>query len=85
MMRDDGGPAFPAPDASWEHFGNKMGYTGMSLRDHFAGLAMQSMTSDMYRVKSLIKASETLGHSYATEVAIQSYVLADAMLREGAK
>ena len=53
----------------------------VGLRDHFAGLAMQAMTSEFDRVKSLVRESDRQGHSFATETAIQSYVLADAMLR----
>lgn len=33
---DDGGPAFPAPEASFAHFGTHEGYLGMTLRDYFA-------------------------------------------------
>lgn len=54
---------------------------GMYLRDWFAGLAMQAMTSEIERVKSLAKEADKQGHSYATEVSLQAYVLAKAMLR----
>ena len=75
MTRDDGGPAFPAPDASWEHFGNKTGYTGMSLRDHFAGLAMQGTVASMVNGEEFCMKK---GPRWAYEVA-------DAMIRERAK
>lgn len=35
--KNDGGPAFPIPDPT------ENGDPGMSLRDHFAGLAMQAI------------------------------------------
>lgn len=37
--KDDGGPAFPAPDAGEEHFSQRSAYMGMSLRDYFAAHA----------------------------------------------
>jgi hypothetical protein len=52
------------------------------LRDHFAGLAMQAMTSDIKRVISLCDEAKRQKHSYAEEVALQSYVLSDEMLKE---
>jgi len=59
--RDDGGPAFPIPglqaDAS---------FNGMTLRDHFAGLAMQA----------LIAAT----HATADDTPTLAYEIADAML-----
>ena len=42
-MLEDGGPAFPG---NWDHGGGQVeSWTGMSLRDHFAGLALQAMIS----------------------------------------
>lgn len=35
-----GGPAYPAPETSKELYGIASAYPGMTLRDHFAGLAM---------------------------------------------
>lgn len=41
MNKDDGGPAFPAPDAAKARFGdsNPDAFLGMSLRDYFAAKA----------------------------------------------
>lgn len=39
--RDDGGPAFPAPDAGEEHFSQRSAYMGLSVRD----LAMLHFTA----------------------------------------
>jgi len=46
---------------------------GISLRDHFAGLAMQGILTTM------------TGDVKADIIAKMSYVLADAMLKEGEK
>ena len=37
--RDDGGPAFPAPDLGELDFGQRGAYPGMTLRDYFAAHA----------------------------------------------
>jgi len=67
----DGGAAFPAmgerntPDGKayvWNE--------GMSLRDHFAGLAMQGMAPFTWR-----------GANTYDELSRKSYAMADAMLR----
>ena len=36
MSINNGGPAFPAPEASILHFDSPGVYTGMTLRDYFA-------------------------------------------------
>jgi hypothetical protein len=61
MKQDDGGPAFPSPAQQ-----------GMSLRDWFAGMAMQS----------IISIDATVSDS---EFASWGYEIADAMLKERAK
>jgi hypothetical protein len=38
-MKDDGGPAFPAPEAGQAHFGDPSAYIGMTLRDYFVAHA----------------------------------------------
>lgn len=40
-LEKTGGPAFPNPQASFDHFGNHAGYMGMSLLDYFAAKAME--------------------------------------------
>ena len=85
MTNKDGGPAFPCETISYEqgeegdpysmkidghYYRQKIVHTsGMSLRDWFAGLALQGYL-----------ASE---HSFTNEgFAINSYAIADAMLKE---
>jgi len=53
----------------------------MTLRDHYAGLAMQNYMAD----KELIDMYCHLGKDVKQEVAVTSYMMADAMLkaREG--
>lgn len=66
-IKDDGGPAFPL--ATPEHPGG--GYVGMTLRDWFAGMALQ-------HIPALLDAHEE-NKSYAI-IAEWSYKVADAML-----
>ena len=71
MSTNDGGPAYPVTQwnndsASREIMG------GMSLRDHFAGLAMQAHIGLEIYAKG-----ELMPH----EVAEHAYEMADAMLR----
>ncbi len=63
MSIKDGGPAYPVPNSA-----NQNGQEGMSLRDHFAGLAMAA-----------IIASSAEGTSDSDAKA--AYIYADAMLR----
>ena len=72
MKHDDfgeiitGGPAYPAKTSAGI-------YLGMTLRDHFAGLAMQGLLSDS-KVQAI-----------PAEFAQMSYAVADAMLAERMK
>lgn len=63
MSKETGGPAFPTPATEWH--GND---EGMTLRDHFAGLAMQSMPLSLDRNEQLM-------------IARAAYSQADFMLR----
>jgi hypothetical protein len=66
MTTNTGGPAFPVPGL---HTNND--YDGMTLRDHFAGLAMQGVVS-----------SVTDGAEINPDMcAAWSYEMADAMLK----
>ncbi|MFW9085606.1 hypothetical protein ACOI7N_13730 [Pseudomonas sp. P2758] len=69
MNKDDGGPAFPAPEASVARFGegNADAFLGMTLRDYFAAKALAPAFPGM----------STRDVQYAAEAA---YELADAML-----
>lgn len=71
--RDDGGPAFPAQPIT--HLDGGISITthqGMSLRDYFAGLAMQGMLS--------AEDEERGGLCVAGPTARRAYAFADAML-----
>ena len=77
-MVKDGGPAYPRPpvlvDRDMRHGDYHWMQDGMSLRDHYAGLAMQAM---------LHVEAGTLGIApNATALAAKSYEVADAMLAE---
>jgi hypothetical protein len=65
-QRDDGGPAFPAPELGRQDYGQPGAYPGMSLRDYFAAKAMQALLSDP------TCELDDLGDN--------AYVIADAML-----
>ncbi|MBC3230729.1 hypothetical protein [Serratia fonticola] len=80
MSKQTGGPAFPQfgyEDASGRYWdSSEMGGTGLTLRDHFAGLAMQGW---------LATYGEDMVHpahrGNADDVARNAYALADAMLK----
>lgn len=62
-MKDDSGPAFP--EIRTEDEGWPQSYGGMSLRDWFAGMALQALKVDPYSPEAM---------------ALAVYVLADAIL-----
>lgn len=68
----DGGAAFPTP-VDTGHDTNPWHWTGMTLRDWFAGFAMQEYLND-----------PPIGATQA-DVAAKSYRMADAMLKERAR
>jgi len=74
----DGGTAFPVPDS---HYANgqvqQYGTSGMSLRQHFAGLAMAALLS---REDTIANGAEELMHR---ELARLAYQQADAMIAAG--
>lgn len=75
---NDGGPAFPhdaAAYASCPRCGTRSSRTGMSLRDWFAGMALQGLL-----------ARTSLGdYGGKANIAIDAYAMADAMLAERSK
>lgn len=76
---DDGGVAFPkvVSEATSEVD------AGMSLRDYYVGIAMGHLiTSTTGSVESLIKFCGKQGVHPADQLAITSYQLADAMIKE---
>ena len=68
---NNGGPAFPCDRIPTQE-GGMIISDGMTLRDYFAAKAMQAMAS------SPEHCSDGWAHS---DIAIQAYELADAMLR----
>lgn len=66
MSNKDGGPAFPDPQEDW------CGEKGMSLRDYFANSALNGMLANQHPYQA----------SDESMFARDSYVLADAMLKE---
>lgn len=73
---NDGGPTFPRPDfnGSWR---GPDAFSGMSLRDHLAGLAMQGMLAHSTRYKPRAGAPAHWHHAISQE----AYEIADAMLK----
>lgn len=69
----DGGPAFPVPDSN-SHGHVECSHIGMTLRDYFAGKAMQSFTQGAVLPPGF-DATEGLAL-----VAARAYEVADAML-----
>lgn len=70
--QNDGGPAFPQSDLSGYGFGPYPGNnSGMSVRDWFAGLAMQGM---------MARDSYDAGQSTPALRASLAYIEADAMI-----
>jgi hypothetical protein len=73
-----GGPAYPVPNDA-----NVNGQEGMTLRDHFAGLAMQGTLANEARLAIIAK--EDGLPAYALEMqdrlARRCYSMADAMIK----
>ena len=99
MSKPDGGPAFPKPDTppAFVQAGNQstqtffcQGSSGMSLRDYFAGEALNGLVAFQYgeelgrifdRDKAIANAGDDkeFPQTYTARIA---YSLADAMLAE---
>lgn len=72
MNKDDGGPAFPVGHPECTYDGQDVKESqGMSLRDYFAGLAMQAFLSNPAKANTW-EASHIGQYAYGT---------ADAMLK----
>ena len=82
MIKNDGNQAFPSA-----HFQDDE-LQGMSLRDYFAAKAMQGALSaaagDSF-AENLRERSRTQGKDIVDLLAMDSYLVADAMLAERAK
>lgn len=66
---DDGGPAFPCPEASLAHFNNLTAYMGLTMRDVFAAAALQGLIFH-----------NSFGEVSDENIAKGSYQYADAMI-----
>lgn len=69
--RENGGPAFPRPEAFGSGFTREKSQEGMTLRDYFAAVALRNQD-----IENTI--------SYA-ELARRAYMIADAMIAERRK
>lgn len=76
MAKNDGGPAFPHPQG-WRRHPEVSDC--MSLRDWFAGMAMPDIISAVSRGEYTLDAAPD-GATAAQAIAIDAYVLADAMI-----
>lgn len=86
-MKPNGGPAFPRPFghnglSSHEEHDSNEGQPGMTLRDWFAGKAMQALVeTDSWEVESSANAKRV----EQKHIAQEAYLIADAMLAERCK
>ena len=84
MSRPDGGAAFPISIIDQGH--PTALANGMTLRDYFAGMALQGLLTQNSQVSSAwINLSRTEGHAVSTLMALMVYELADAMLKARGK
>lgn len=78
--KNTGGPVFPIPGLeAYEEF------KGMTLRDWFAGQALQGMLGDSKTLSALIQVHGMEGDGTRASIAEISYLLADAMIAERSK
>lgn len=79
-MKEDGGPAFPCDVHKAGPYGQKIGkhVPGMSLRDWFAGQALDGILAAWYQTKDKnVMADDKMGM-----FAYWAYGMADAMIAE---
>jgi hypothetical protein len=77
-MKNDGGPAFPRPNSIEPNGTNSWANDGMTLRDWFAGQALDAAI-DAYIVGN----GPTLGTDHLSRnVAAHAYRIADALIAE---
>ena len=83
----DGGPAFPRPHSTDEHdmpCNNYFEQDGMSLRDWFAGMALQGLLiANSWRLGA--PGSDRYIPGSTGSLAQRSYEIADAMIKEREK
>ena len=76
MLMNDGGPAFPSPNCTAD---------GMSLRDWFAGMAMQGLLAKDFEAIDGNEPVELTERGTLNAYAMFAYKLADTMLAERAE
>jgi hypothetical protein len=87
MTTNDGGPAFPRPASIGnDYVTGESGVVvdpqmGMSLRDWFAGMAMQGLCSDAQMQRDLSNEYGLKGEALREFYAKHAYMLSDAMLK----
>jgi len=81
---DNGGPAFPAPNAGVEHFGDCSAYMGLSLRDYFAAKAIPALTAMTHEELMELTGNYDGGTTNGL-IAEGAYSIAYSMLSERAK
>ena len=79
---ETGGPAFPRSGyfINNDYFANDQ--EGMSLRDHFAGLAMQALSAHPESLVAIRLSAEQAGITAPEMMARTAYGIADAMIAE---
>lgn len=77
---DDGGPAFPISPMGFSSV--EAMYGGLSIRDHFAGLAMQALIASPRPIDDIHDSiSSDNSAMSANNVSAWAYEVADAMIR----
>lgn len=85
MREEDGWRAHPSGEPAFpDDVARHWGHLGLTLRDHFAGLALTTFASDNAS-RSLKVSAEKLGCTEPALMATVAYLVADAMLAERAK
>jgi len=77
---DDGGPAFPVAGYDNPNHGRQYGVNGMSLRDWFAGMAMQGALACPTPSNQWDAMASSVGLSVDDFLGKRMFQLADAML-----
>lgn len=75
-LQPDGGPAFP--DGARKYSDDYE--PGMTLRDWFAGKALEAIVSNETRVRVIISETNDAAEAVDLAVALAAYGIADAML-----
>lgn len=80
-VKNNGGQAFPGDDYPIGANGEKIGYSGMTLRDYFAAKAMQAAIGG-YLANPSQDGVFDISKGDADHAAERAYKIADAMLKE---